>query len=91
VPHIVLPVWFDTYDYAWRAEFLNIGLFGSKTCAPGAQAEELGKALVRVTGDSKEAVTLRTSAKHLKGLCRAKGNGRELASTAILKEVGIRK
>ena len=91
VPHIVLPVWFDTYDYAQRAEFLNIGIFGNKTCAPGVRAEEFGKALVRVTGDSVEAGKLRTSAKHLKELCRAQGNGRELVSAAILKEAGIRK
>ncbi|KAF8555815.1 UDP-Glycosyltransferase/glycogen phosphorylase [Imleria badia] len=91
VPHIVLPVWFDTYDYAQRAEFLNIGIFGSKTSAPGVRAEEFGRALVRVTRDSEEAVKFRTSAKHLKEVCRAKGNGRELASAAILKEVGARK
>ncbi|KAF8550450.1 UDP-Glycosyltransferase/glycogen phosphorylase [Imleria badia] len=88
VPHIVLPVWFDTYDYAQRAEFLNIGIFGSKTSAPGVRAEEFGRALVRVTGDSEEAVKFRTSAKHLKELCRTKGNGRKLASVAVLKEVG---
>ena len=91
VPHIILPVWFDTYDYASRAEFLNIGIFGSKTSAPGVLAEEFGRALVRVTGDSEEAVKYRTSAKHLKDLCRAKGNGRELASATILKEATTRK
>ena len=88
VPHIVLPVWFDTYDYAQRAEFLNIGIFGSKTSAPGVRAEEFGRALVRITGDDEEAVKFRTSANHLRELCRAKGNGRELASVAILEETG---
>ncbi|KAF8555814.1 UDP-Glycosyltransferase/glycogen phosphorylase [Imleria badia] len=86
IPHIVLPVWYDTYDYARRVEFLNIGIFGSKTSAPGIRAEEFGRALVRVTGDSEEAVKFRASAKHLREVCRAKGNGRELASMAILKE-----
>ncbi|KAF8555817.1 UDP-Glycosyltransferase/glycogen phosphorylase [Imleria badia] len=91
VPHIVLPVWFDTYDYAQRAEFLNIGIFGSKTSAPGVRAEEFSRALVRVTRDSEEAVKFRTSAKRLKDVCRAKGNGRELATATILKETGTRK
>ena len=86
IPHIVLPVWYDTYDYAQRAEFLNIGIFGSKTSAPGVHAEEFGRALVLVTGDGEEAAKFRTSAKHLKDLCRAKGDRRELASRAILKE-----
>ncbi|KAI9568646.1 hypothetical protein HD554DRAFT_2021909 [Boletus coccyginus] len=91
IPHIVLPVWYDTYDYARRAEYLNIGIFGNKAFAPGVGAEEFGKALVRVSGDSEEAVKFKTSAKRLRELCRARGNGRELASAAILKEVGIGK
>ena len=90
VPHIVLPVWFDTYDYAQRAEFLNIGIFGNQTCTPEVCAEELGRALVRITGDSGEASKFRASAKRLKEICRAKGNGRELVSAIFLKELGTR-
>ncbi|KAH0828094.1 hypothetical protein J3R83DRAFT_3753 [Lanmaoa asiatica] len=90
LPHIVLPVWYDTYDYASRVEFLNIGIFGNKTCSPSVEAVEFGKALVRVTGNTEEAAKFRTSAKRLKELCRAKGNGRELSCAAILKEAGIR-
>ncbi|KAG9316542.1 glycosyltransferase family 1 protein [Chiua virens] len=89
VPQIILPVWFDTFDYACRVEYLNIGLFGNKTCAPDVQAEEFGTALVRVTGHSQEAVALRASAQRLREVCRAKGSGRELASAAILKEIGM--
>ncbi|KAG8214161.1 hypothetical protein J3R82DRAFT_10936 [Butyriboletus roseoflavus] len=91
IPHIVLPVWLDTYDHANRAEFLSIGIFGNKTCAPSVRAEEFGKALVRVTGDTEEAGKFRRSAKRLKELCRARGNGRELSSMVILKEAGISK
>ena len=89
MPQIVLSVWLDTCQYASRVEFLNVGIFGNKSCAPGAEAEEFGKALVRVTGH--EAMVFRAAAKRLKDLCRAKGNGRELASLTILKEAGIRK
>ncbi|KAF8551422.1 UDP-Glycosyltransferase/glycogen phosphorylase [Imleria badia] len=91
IPHVVLPVWLDTYGYATRAEYLNIGISGNKTSSPGVRAEEFGRALVRVTGDSEEAVKFRTSAKRLKDVCRAKGNGRELATATILKETGTRK
>ncbi|KAN0085969.1 glycosyltransferase family 1 protein [Tylopilus felleus] len=90
VPHIVLPVWYDTYDYAQRTEFLNIGIFGNQTCTPGVCAEELGRAFVRITGDSGEASKFRSSAKRLKEVCRAKGNGRELVSAIFLKELGTR-
>ncbi|THU92068.1 UDP-Glycosyltransferase/glycogen phosphorylase [Dendrothele bispora CBS 962.96] len=52
VPQIVMPVWLDTYDFARRVEFLEIGVYGSKTSAPGADAEEFGQALLRVVGVS---------------------------------------
>lgn len=91
IPHIVLPAWGDTYDYANRAECLNIGIFASKTSAPGVRAEELGMALVKVTGESEKATKFRASAKRLKEVCRAKGNGLELASVEILKAVGTMK
>ncbi|THU81034.1 UDP-Glycosyltransferase/glycogen phosphorylase [Dendrothele bispora CBS 962.96] len=52
VPQIVMPVWIDTYDFARRVEFLGIGVYGSKTSAPGADAEEFGQALLRVVGVS---------------------------------------
>lgn len=84
MPHIILSVWYDTYDYANRVERLNIGVFGNKTCGPGVRAEEFGQALVRVTGV--EAAKFRTEAKRLKEVCRTKGNGREVAAMAILKE-----
>lgn len=91
MPHVVLPVWLDTYQYASRVEFLDIGVFGNKGCAPGVQAEEFGKALVRVTGDTEEAVMFRAAAKRLKELCKTRGNGRQLSSFAVLKEIGLRK
>lgn len=90
IPHIILPVWLDTYDYAARAEFLNIGIFGSKRAAPDVQAEEFGDALVRATGDSEEAAKFRTSAKRLKDLCRSRGNGREISAATIMKVAGMR-
>lgn len=86
LPHVVLPVWFDTYDYAARVEYLGIGIYGSKTSAPNVRAAELGPALVRITADSDEAAKFRAGAKRLKELCRAKGNGRELAAAVILDE-----
>ncbi|CAG7959066.1 unnamed protein product [Penicillium olsonii] len=48
VPHVVLPVWYDTYDFATRVEWLGIGVWGNKTAAPSIDGAELGAALVRV-------------------------------------------
>ncbi|KAG9311634.1 hypothetical protein JVU11DRAFT_7866 [Chiua virens] len=89
VPQIVLPVWYDTFDYAHRVEMLNVGVFGNKTCTPGVKVEEFSKALLRVTGDSQEAVSFRLAAQRLKQVCRERGNRRQRASTAILKEIGM--
>ncbi|CAG8380619.1 unnamed protein product [Penicillium salamii] len=48
VPHVVLPVWYDTYDFATRVEWLGIGVWGNKTVAPRVDGAELGAALMRV-------------------------------------------
>ncbi|KAH8662568.1 hypothetical protein BX600DRAFT_382343 [Xylariales sp. PMI_506] len=41
-PQVVLPNWLDCYDYAERAEFLGIGVHGSKKTQPRLTAEDLG-------------------------------------------------
>lgn len=48
VPHVVLPVWFDAYDFATHAGWLGIGDWGNRYLAPNVDGGELGKALVRV-------------------------------------------
>ncbi|KAF5856863.1 hypothetical protein ETB97_006650 [Aspergillus alliaceus] len=48
VPQVILPLWFDTYDFAWRAEWLGIGVWGSRKTAPAVNGPELGRALIRV-------------------------------------------
>ncbi|KAF5367769.1 hypothetical protein D9758_009823 [Tetrapyrgos nigripes] len=50
VPQVVLPIWYDTYDYARRAEYFGIGVYGNVKSAPGADAEEFGHALIKVIG-----------------------------------------
>ncbi|KAL4918150.1 hypothetical protein BDW62DRAFT_210643 [Aspergillus aurantiobrunneus] len=61
VPQIVLPVWFDTYDFAARVEYLGIGVWASKTSAPAINALELGKAFRRVLL-SEESLAMREKA-----------------------------
>ncbi|RDW90469.1 glycosyltransferase family 1 protein [Aspergillus mulundensis] len=62
VPQIVLPVWFDTYDFAARVEYLGIGVWGSKTSAPAVNVPELGKAFLTVL-HSEDCTTIRDNAK----------------------------
>ncbi|KAL4978577.1 hypothetical protein BDW66DRAFT_158090 [Aspergillus desertorum] len=62
VPQIVLPVWFDTYDFAARVEYLEVGVWGSKTSAPAINGPELGRAFLCVL-HSEESYTIRDNAK----------------------------
>lgn len=38
VPQIILPFWFDTFDFAQRVEILGIGQYGSRNSVPGVTA-----------------------------------------------------
>ncbi|KAK7047221.1 hypothetical protein VNI00_006887 [Paramarasmius palmivorus] len=88
VPHIVLPIWYDTYDYAQRVETLNIGVWGSPKSAPYAETKEFGDALVKVLG-SKEGEAMARNAKALADVYRTKygGNGRKAAADWITNEL----
>ncbi|KIK66143.1 glycosyltransferase family 1 protein [Collybiopsis luxurians FD-317 M1] len=85
VPQIILPVWYDTYDYATRAEWLGIGLWGSHRSAPKAESSEFGHALLRVAGSSSEADGFRDKAKRLAESCQTRYTGRVLAADEVLK------
>ncbi|ESZ95139.1 glycosyltransferase family 1 protein [Sclerotinia borealis F-4128] len=65
IPQVVLPMWADLYDFAVRAEYLGVGLWGSRNAAPNWTAEELSTALLKVTGDGQEAVSMREKALEL--------------------------
>ncbi|KAL2788683.1 hypothetical protein BJX66DRAFT_326924 [Aspergillus keveii] len=64
VPQVILPVWYDTYDFARRVEYLGVGLWGSKTSAPAINGPELGKALTRVL-HSEESSSMQEKAKSI--------------------------
>ncbi|KAI9648737.1 hypothetical protein NHQ30_003377 [Ciborinia camelliae] len=82
-PQLALPCWFDTYDYTEKMEYFGIGVWGSKKCAPHVDAEELGKALIKVTEDK----SVREKAKAMGELVRKKYGGRKDAARKILELV----
>ncbi|RDA85834.1 hypothetical protein CP532_5759 [Ophiocordyceps camponoti-leonardi (nom. inval.)] len=85
VPHVVLPQWTDTYDYAERVEFLGIGRMGNRSTKPRWTAPEVAAALMHVL--SGEASTdINTKAKALAKLCQDRGSGAANAARAILAE-----
>lgn len=82
IPQIVLPLWFDTYDFAHRVEYLGIGVWGSRSQAPTVHGWELGEALIRVLA-SGESVGFREKARALSRGLGVK-EGRVVASEKIL-------
>ena len=83
VPHIILPLWFDTYDYAQRAEYLGIGIYPNRRTAPHIRAKDFSEAISAVVGDSIGASRFGKRAREL-GCCCAKIEGREIATAKIL-------
>ncbi|KAL3474334.1 hypothetical protein BJX99DRAFT_231662 [Aspergillus californicus] len=64
VPQIILPTWFDTFDFAARVEYLGVGVWGSKLKAPAIHGPELGEALIRVL-HSEEGTVMREKARSI--------------------------
>jgi hypothetical protein len=88
VPQIILPTWFDTYGNATCAEFLKIGVYANKSCAPNVSAAEFGDALCMLLDESSaRGRELRTTAQALGERCR-KIDGRKAAANTISKMAG---
>jgi UDP:flavonoid glycosyltransferase YjiC (YdhE family) len=81
VPHIVLPCWYDTYQYAARVEWLGIGIFANKSTAPGANGKEFGDALISVTSTANQTIMTK-KAKDL-AAATAKYGGRKRAAQLL--------
>jgi hypothetical protein len=83
---VVLPQWADTYDFASRAEYLGIGLWGNKSTKPQWKRDELGSVLVEALfGPDAEA--MKTKSKSLSDICLADGGGRAIAARTILAAI----
>lgn len=48
IPQVIAPIWFDTFDFAQRVEYLGIGYWGNQLHAPGVSGPELGQAVKRI-------------------------------------------
>ncbi|TRM69952.1 glycosyltransferase family 1 protein [Schizophyllum amplum] len=81
-PQIILPMWYDTYTNATRLEYCGLGVYGSKTAAPGVDPGELEQAMLRVVSGP-ESVEFRYRAREVGIKCREAG-GRERVADSIL-------
>ncbi|KAK0220219.1 hypothetical protein IW262DRAFT_1383384 [Armillaria fumosa] len=84
VPQIILPAWYDCYEYAARIEWLGVGIHGNKSAGSGIEAVELGRALTRIVGDGDEAERFRAVAKEL-GEDTRRYSGRVMACDKLLE------
>lgn len=84
VPQVVLPCWLDTLDFANKVEWLGIGVYGSRKAAPGVEATEFSRALLRILDDGEEASRMSVKAKEL-AVIAGKVGGRKKASEKIIE------
>ncbi|KAK3389165.1 hypothetical protein B0H63DRAFT_95075 [Podospora didyma] len=89
IPQVVLPVWMDTYDFARRAEILDIGRWGNRTTQDKlCRGGELGSVLIDVMLGGRSSVYTR-KARELAEICNRSGGGREVAARRILAEIDL--
>ncbi|KAG9197459.1 hypothetical protein G6514_001556 [Epicoccum nigrum] len=83
VPHVVCPVWLDTYDFATRVEHLGIGLWANRGCAPDVDRVSLRRALEQVISGA-AAEEMRRKARSLAKTAGGVDSGRRYAANRIL-------
>ena len=84
VPQVILAQWYDCYDYACKAEYLGIGVYGNKSVAPEIDGTEFGNALLKVVGREDRANEIRAKAEEVGRICQRSG-GRRLAAELVTK------
>jgi UDP:flavonoid glycosyltransferase YjiC (YdhE family) len=80
VPQVVLPQWYDTYDFANKAEYLGIGVYASRSVAPNVEAQEFSEGVKLALGHE-----ITAKARMLRDSIVKKGEGRVIACREIDK------
>jgi hypothetical protein len=83
VPHLVLPVWHDTYAFGTASEYLGIGIWPGRDIAPEWKASVLAEGLLKaITGPT--SISLRKKARELAKVAADYG-GRQAAAAELAK------
>ncbi|KAK7921533.1 hypothetical protein PG985_009555 [Apiospora marii] len=83
VPHVVCPVWLDTYDFATRVEHLGIGVCGNRGHAPEVDSAGLEQALEEV-GFGAGVAERREKARGLAEVVGGVNAGRSIAASRVM-------
>ncbi|KLU82314.1 hypothetical protein MAPG_01387 [Magnaporthiopsis poae ATCC 64411] len=83
VPHLVLPLWADCYNYAAMAEGLGLGIWASRQSAPDWTVEEISASMLKLLSDDDPfTVSARAKAKALSDKAKVRP-GRDHAADII--------
>ncbi|CAH0025263.1 unnamed protein product [Clonostachys rhizophaga] len=85
VPHVVLPLWADLYNFAAIAENVGIGIWACKDTSPNWTAEGISGAILKAAAGEGSDVALRQKSKSLGDKLRAGEQGRDIAAREIAK------
>lgn len=83
VPQIVMAQWHDTYEYAAKIEYLGIGVYGNKSCAPDLDGQEFEVAATKCVGINEISRKIQERANELGRLCQ-RNIGTEVAVEKII-------
>lgn len=72
-------MWCDTYDYAVRAEWLGVGIWGNRHAAPSWTGDEVARAVLTIISPGAEGERYRQRARELATPSRAQ-SGRVVAA-----------
>ncbi|KAF4969300.1 hypothetical protein FSARC_3455 [Fusarium sarcochroum] len=82
VPHVIMPMWADLYNYAKLVETIGIGVWACPTTSPKWTVDELAQAFLKVV-DGEESVSIREKARALGEKMQAGEKGRDLAARKV--------
>ena len=64
VPQIILPIWFDLYNYAATAEHLGVGIWPNKDTAPDWEADALSRGFMEALSAARRPASGHCRARH---------------------------
>lgn len=57
IPQVILPLWFDCYNFASTAEYLGVGIWPGRDTAPAWHSQTISAGIVRaLVGDGSAAL-----------------------------------
>ncbi|VUC22991.1 unnamed protein product [Clonostachys rosea] len=85
VPHVILPMWVDLYNFAALSETAGIGVWGCRDTSPTWTADGISSAIIKVVDGGEASISLREKSKSLGDKLKAGEKGRDISAREIAK------